>query len=75
MKILLISTLMLPAALRAKEAIAQIKKALPETKVIVGGAPFNFDPLLWKEIGADAMGPTASDTLELVRKMAGEVQQ
>ena len=70
-KILLISTLMLPAALRAKEAIAQIKKALPGTKVIVGGAPFNFDPGLWKEIGADAMGRSASDTLELVKTMAG----
>ena len=70
-KILLISTLMLPAALRAKEAIARIKKVLPGTLVIVGGAPFNFDPLLWKEIGADAMGRTASDTLELVKTMAG----
>ncbi|MDD4137806.1 MAG: cobalamin-dependent protein [Methanoregula sp.] len=70
-KILLISTLMLPAAIRSKEAIARIKKVLPETKVIVGGAPFNFDPSLWKEVGADAMGHTASDTLSLVRHMAG----
>jgi trimethylamine corrinoid protein len=70
-RILLISTLMLPAALRAKEAIVQIKKELPGTKVIVGGAPFNFDPMLWKEVGADAMGLTASDTLELVKEMIG----
>ena len=73
-RILLISTLMLPAALRAREAIAQIKKALPETKVIVGGAPFNFDSRLWKEVGADAMGRTASDTLLLVKEMTGGVQ-
>ena len=72
-RILLISTLMLPAALHAKEAIAQIKKDLPGTKVIVGGAPFNFDPQLWKEIGADAFGRTASDTLHLVQQMATEV--
>ncbi|NMB78139.1 MAG: cobalamin-binding protein [Methanomicrobiales archaeon] len=64
--ILLISTLMLPAALRAREAIARIKKELPGIKVIVGGAPFNFDPQLWKEVGADAMGRTASDALEIV---------
>jgi methanogenic corrinoid protein MtbC1 len=74
-KILLISTLMLPAALRSKEAIARIKTVLPETKIIVGGAPFNFDPLLWKEVGADAMGHTASETLAQVQQMAGEVQK
>ncbi|MFA4861468.1 B12-binding domain-containing protein [Methanoregula sp.] len=73
-RILLISTLMLPAALRAKEAIAQIRKELPETKVIVGGAPFNFDPRLWTEVGADAMGYTASDTLARVKEMAGGMQ-
>jgi methanogenic corrinoid protein MtbC1 len=73
-KILLISTLMLPAALRSKDAIARIKKELPGTKVIVGGAPFNFDPLLWKEVGADAMGSTASDTLAIVGTMAGKVR-
>jgi methanogenic corrinoid protein MtbC1 len=70
-RILLISTLMLPAALRAKQAIAEIKKAQPQTKVIVGGAPFNFDSTLWHEVGADAMGHTASDTLALVKEMAG----
>jgi methanogenic corrinoid protein MtbC1 len=69
-KILLISTLMLRAALRAKEAIARIKTAQPETKVIIGGAPFNFDPGLWREVGADAMGNNASDTLALVKRMA-----
>ncbi|MCK9579782.1 MAG: cobalamin-dependent protein [Methanoregula sp.] len=74
-QILLISTLMLPAALRAKEAILQIRKALPGTKVIVGGAPFNFDPVLWQEVGADAMGRTASDTLGLVKAMAGSEGQ
>jgi methanogenic corrinoid protein MtbC1 len=70
-RILLISTLMLPAALRAKEVITQVRKELPEIKVIVGGAPFNFDHSLWKEIGADAMGYTASDTLALVNEMTG----
>ena len=74
-EILLISTLMLPAAIRSKEAIARIKTALPETQVIVGGAPFNFDSELWKEVGADAMGHTASDTLEIVRRMAGGMQK
>lgn len=74
-KILLISTLMLPAALRSREAIARIKREQPGTKVIVGGAPFNFDPALWKEVGADAVGYTASDTLALVQRLAGEVRK
>ena len=72
--ILLISTLMLPAALRSKEAITRIRKIQPGIKIIVGGAPFIFDPLLWKEVGADAMGHAASETLEIVRRMAAEVQ-
>ena len=73
--ILLISTLMLPAALRSKEAIARIRKMQPDTKIIVGGAPFLFDPMLWKEVGADAMGHAASETLELVNRMAAEVRR
>lgn len=73
--ILLISTLMLPAALRSKEAIARIRKIQPGTRIIVGGAPFIFDPLLWKEVGADAMGHAASETLELVNRMAAEVKR
>jgi trimethylamine corrinoid protein len=72
-EILLISTLMLPAALRAKEAISRIKEAMPEARVIVGGAPFRFDADLWRETGADAVGRSASDTLALVRGMAGVV--
>jgi len=74
-QILLISTLMLPAALRAKDAIARIREQLPKTRVIVGGAPFLFDPGLWKEVGADAMGHAASETLEIVKRMAAEVQE
>jgi methanogenic corrinoid protein MtbC1 len=69
--ILLISTLMLPAALKVKEATSRIKKERPTTKVIVGGAPFNFDPALYRDVGADAMAHTASDTLEIVKQMAG----
>lgn len=72
-QILLISTLMLPAALRTREAIEGIRKELPGTRIIVGGAPFLFDPELWKEVGADAMGHAASETLEIVRRMSAEV--
>ncbi len=74
-QILLISTLMLPSALRAKEAIARIRTEHPKTRVIVGGAPFNFDPSLWQEVGADAMGRTATETLGIVNMFAREAGQ
>jgi methanogenic corrinoid protein MtbC1 len=73
-RILLISSLMLPAALHAKDVITRIRKARPDTRIIVGGAPFNFDTNLWREVGADAMGRTASDTLMIVRKFAAEAK-
>ncbi|MFH0736342.1 MAG: cobalamin-dependent protein [bacterium] len=63
-KILLLSTLMLPSALKIKD----LKKQLGDTdiKIIVGGAPFRFDTGLWEEIGADAVGSGPSDALEII---------
>lgn len=74
-QILLISTLMLPAALQTKEAIRQIKAQQPWTKIVVGGAPFRFDSELWKEVGADVMGHTATDTVEIINALIGEMEQ
>lgn len=71
-KILLISTLMLPSALRIKEAGEQLRRAAPGIRIIVGGAPFRFDKELWKEVGADAVAMTAQDTVRLVKKFMGE---
>lgn len=64
--ILMISTLMLPSALRVKEVRARLDLAGCGTKFIVGGAPFRLDPDLWREVGASAMGYNASDILRLV---------
>ena len=68
-KILLLSVLMLPSALRIKE----LKLNLLDTdvKIIVGGAPFRFDTELWKEVGADAMGWDPSDAVNLIGKLTG----
>ena len=74
-RILLISTLMLPAALRTRDVIERIRMESPGTRVIVGGAPFLFDPGLWKEVGADAMGHEASEALEIVKKMVSEMER
>jgi len=68
-QILLISTLMLRAALQVKKTCDLLKSASPHTKVIVGGAPFRFDPELWREVGADAMGYNAADAVHLITDM------
>jgi methanogenic corrinoid protein MtbC1 len=66
-EILLISTLMLPSALRVKELRKKFEVCGYPIKIVVGGAPFRFDAQLWKEVGADAYGATASDALMIIR--------
>ncbi len=65
-RILLVSVLMLPSALKIRE----LRKALDEKgsniKILVGGAPFLFDAELWQDVGADAMGKTATDAVKIV---------
>ena len=67
--IIMISTLMLPAALRVREVVTQLRRASPRTRVVVGGAPFRLDPELWKEVGADAMGMNAADAVSIVNRL------
>jgi methanogenic corrinoid protein MtbC1 len=68
-KILLLSVLMLPSALR----IEKLKKNLSsvDVKIVVGGAPFRFDDKLWQEVGADACGKDSADALEIVTGLTG----
>ena len=68
-KILLLSVLMLPSALRIKNLSAQLNER--NVKLIVGGAPFRFDQNLWKEIGADATGKNPTEALEIIHEMMG----
>jgi len=64
-KILLLSVLMLPSALRIK----QLKEQLADTdvKIVVGGAPFRLDSELWTEVGADACGKDSGEALSIVK--------
>ena len=71
-RLLLISTLMLPSALRVRELVRRLKAANPGVKVIVGGAPFLLDDCLWREVEADAMGRSASEAVPLVEALLGE---
>ena len=65
-EVLLLSCLMLSSALRIERLCATIHAENLPVKVIVGGAPFRFDGNLWREVGADAMGRTASQALTLI---------
>ncbi len=70
-RILLLSALMLPAALRIKELRTRLQAKGCVPLIVVGGAPFRFDEELWKEVGADAFGNTASDAIAAISRLAG----
>ncbi len=69
LEILLISTLMLPSALKVEEVKAKLAAKGSKVKIIVGGAPFRMDSTLWKRVGADADGKNASDIISIIEKM------
>lgn len=67
-KILLISTLMLPSALKIKAVRAALDASGSRVRIAVGGAPFLFDSELWREVGADAMGRSAADAVTIIQR-------
>lgn len=74
-QILLISVLMLPSALHIKELHRKLEEEKISIKLIVGGAPFRFDSNLWNEVGADAMGLSASDAVSFVKEYIEELSR
>lgn len=72
-KILLISVLMLPSALRVKEVKKRLSDIGDDVKIVVGGAPFRFDNHLWQEVEADAMCATASESVSTINNIIGGV--
>jgi trimethylamine corrinoid protein len=70
-RILLVSTLMLPSALRVRDLAAGLAGLDERPALIVGGAPFRLDPELWREVGADAGGRNSADAITLVRRFLG----
>lgn len=51
--VLLVSTLMLDAALGVGKLKEKLKEEGIKTKIVVGGAPFNLNRELWKKVDAD----------------------
>jgi methanogenic corrinoid protein MtbC1 len=68
---LLISALMLNAALHIKDVVTGLKAEGLDVKVVVGGAPFLFDSDLWREVHADAMGHSAGDAPGIIQEIMG----
>ena len=73
-RILMISVLILPSALKVKQVCRGLKQSGSDVKVVVGGAPFLFDAQLWQEVGADAMGNSASEAVAIVKRLMGAMQ-
>jgi len=71
-RILLVSTLMLASALRVKLLKERLASLDWEVKLVVGGAPFRFDPDLWREVGADATSATASGVVAVLSTLISE---
>lgn len=69
-EIILVSALMLRSALQIKELKHLLEEAGSLTRIVVGGAPFRFDPLLWQEVGADAMGANATEAVAAIAALA-----
>jgi methanogenic corrinoid protein MtbC1 len=70
-RLVLVSTLMLRSALRVGEVKARLRAAGAEVPLCVGGAPFRFDPELWREVGADGFGADAAAAVRLVERFTG----
>jgi len=68
-KVLLISVLMLPSALKIKEVRRGLDDMGLDVKIVVGGAPFKFDPQLSFAMGADAMCTTASGVVPVIEQI------
>ncbi len=71
LELILISVLMYSSALQVKQVVEALSKSNPKIRVAVGGAPFRLDRQLWQEVGAHAVGYTATDVLEIVRSFSG----
>lgn len=70
-EVLLLSTLMLPTALRIKEVRRRLADEGLTVTLLVGGAPFRLDPQLYLEVEADATSPTAAGILPLLQGLKG----
>ena len=70
-EILLLSTLMLHSALAVRDVVHGLALENLNVKIVVGGAPFLFDPHLWQEVKADAMARSAGEAPAIITSLTG----
>ena len=70
--ILLISTLMLPSAMKVKKVKEKLLEQHCHARIIVGGAPFRLDPELWRRVGADGCCKNAVDVMRYIKGEGAE---
>ena len=68
LQVLLVSALMLRAALRVRALRDALEHRAPGVSLFVGGAPFRSDPRLVGEVGADGTADTAPGAVALVQR-------
>lgn len=71
LQVLMISVLMLSAALEVRSLRTLIDEAGSPLQLVVGGAPFRFDRELGERVGAHGVGQTSSDAIALARHHGG----
>ncbi len=71
-KIIIISVLMYPSALKIKKISQMFHEKKAKVKILVGGAPFLMDNMLWKQVGADEMGRSAADNIVIIDRWLKE---
>jgi methanogenic corrinoid protein MtbC1 len=65
-EVLVLSVLMLRSALDVAAVHQRLRETGRRVTIVVGGAPFRFDPALAAEVGADYSGASASDILTIM---------
>jgi len=67
-RIIAVSALMLDAALGIAAVRSEMERlGATSIKLLVGGAPFRYNPDLWKTVGADATAPNAYEAIVTAR--------
>ncbi len=70
-QLLLVSTLMLRSALRVRELTRELRRRKLKVATLVGGAPFRFDPTLWRQVGAASAGMNGADAIRWLVQATG----